>query len=219
MGNQFLALSLFLMLLSFFIIMNGISAFDNTKKQLVLNSVSLAFSNKVKDVGLAPSVIESPRQSIHTGDNLSGLQGLFEGHIANFKATKNRLGTTMHVNLPFGEFMRAIDKPQNGQSDFFPTMMTMLRSEKSGVPYRVDMVLNVGDDPALVQKSDPAAFSAALRDISGLASKMEKSGLPKHLMTAGLQKGSVGNLDLYFYRYQPFDPLSGSPMKLRRKSP
>jgi hypothetical protein len=220
MANQFLALALFLMMLSFFIIMNGVSSYDTTKQSVVLNSVTMAFSNKTAAIGgMAPVVEPSPLQAIHSGDSLAALEGLFGGHISHFKATKNKMGTTMHVRLPYGEFDRALARaaaantPAGAPADadgFLPTMISLLRSEKSGVPYKVDIVLNVSPDPLTAQGQEGGAFDENVGRVAALSARLEEAGLPPQLMSAGLARGEEGQVDLYFTRYRAYDPLSAA---------
>ena len=225
MANQFLSLALFLMLLSFFVIMNGLSGFDNTKKELVLNSVSQAFSSKTRETGLAPIDIPNPAKVMNSGDSLSTLQGLFDSHIAHFKATKNRLGTTMHISLTYDEFKEALDNTLSGvgedgvQEGFMPTMISLLRAKKGGTPYRVDIVLNTPADPATSSTEAGSTTLTDLQRISALSVALEKAGLPNNMITSGLQNGEPGMLDLYFYRHEAFDPLSGNAARKGGKSP
>ena len=74
MANQFLSLSLFIMLLSFFIILNSLSSYEDVKSKPVLNSISMAFSKDTPDPILAPNTVESPIESNNEGDSLDKLK-------------------------------------------------------------------------------------------------------------------------------------------------
>ncbi len=226
MANQFLSLALFLMLLSFFIVMNSVSNFEETKTKPVMNSLIIAFSNRTPDRPEDPSPTPSPLMAISEGDTLSSLEGLFSGHMANFQASKNRLGTVMHVQADIEEFEDAISVPPYDnyndvgigvKGSFTQTMITLLRSEQKGHPYRIDIILNTQEDPAIYQKNSPELFSRDLKRVSGFAQKLEESGLDKKMVSAGMGVGKVGFVDLYFYRYQPFDIVSQIKEDKRRK--
>ncbi|MGH1375729.1 MAG: hypothetical protein ACRBCK_05195 [Alphaproteobacteria bacterium] len=214
MANQFLSLSLFLMLLSFFIVLNAISSFEEVKSQPVLNSLSLAFSQEaVKEDLQSPSQEVNPRAVENEGDTLDKIEGLFQGHIAGFDATKNRLGTVMHVRVPIIEFESAIDvseldflsSDQQGRGSFAQTIVTVLRSGQNNNPYRIDMLLNIPQDPATQMQRNPGEFRAELKRVSGYANILQENGLPKKTITIGLTQGDSGYIDLYFRRYEPFD--------------
>lgn len=218
MVNQFLSLSLFLMLLSFFIVLNSMSDFEEqTAVPAVLNSLNLAFSGQEQVVQgshmtLGPSAVPSPyEEGKGEGDTLETLDGLFNAHLAGFQSKKNRLGTVMHVSLPMKEFERSvkessIEASQGGDISpvsFSQTMVTLLRSAKSGIPYRMDMVYNLEKDPLDLSRGAPDIFKSALGRVTALAEALERKGMPKKMMSAGLVKGKADSIDLYFYRYKP----------------
>lgn len=220
MANQFLSLSLFLMLLSFFIVMNGVSGFEDTKTHPVMNSLSLAFSNRAKEFGQAPSREENADMVINQGDTLSQIEGLFGAEIAGFEAVRNRFGTVMHVRVPVLNFERAIDitAPEDaqdyvsqsgyvrGQGAFLQTLVSILRAERHRIPYRMDMILNVSGDPARLPAQDPALFREKAGKVAGYARKLEGLGLPQKYMSAALGEGKNGYLDIYFHPYEPLNP-------------
>ncbi len=213
MANQFLSLALFLMLLSFFIIMNGMSSFEDAKSRSAMNSIALAFSNEEPSEMKAPSDDPNLSIAVRTGDTLEAVEGLFSAHISGFEILRNRLGTTMHVRTSIGEFENAIDIFDSDSGNdmttkekgaFLPTIVTLLRSGEKGQSYRIDMVLNIPDDVSIYQKQRPNEFIKDLKRVSRLAESLEKSGLPKKMISAGLAKGSVGMIDIYIHRYKPF---------------
>lgn len=208
MANQYLTLALFLMMLSFFIVLNGMSSYDNKKKDLVVSSVKDAFSLEIKEPEIASLIDVNAVQSLHTGDSLERMRGLFGTHISNFRASKNRMGTVMKVTLPYDEFKTAIQKSVavspdtlgpdgDEQGSFLPTMISLVRSEKSGVPYRMDIVLNA-----------PQHVAEDVNKVSLLTDMLEKAGLPEHLISAGLGEGPAEMVDLYFRRYEAYNPLN-----------
>ncbi|MGH1403511.1 MAG: flagellar motor protein MotB [Alphaproteobacteria bacterium] len=214
MANQFLSLSLFLMLLSFFIVLNAVSDPDEHRSQSVMNSLSMTFSNEDIPADASPSFdVSDILNKKREGDTLEALEGVFNAHISGFEAKRNRLGSVMHVRVPVGRFENAIDFPSIPYSEvaigtrgaFLPTMVTMLRSENGGQPYRMDMVLNVPQEPALYLRNNAKDFQDDLKLISDFALSIERAGMPKKMISAGMAKGDPSYMDLYFYRYKVFD--------------
>ena len=213
MANQFLSLSLFLMLLSFFIVLNSVSDFEETKAvPAALNSLLLAFSNDVKNIEDKPSPAPSLYQDKRGGDTIEALEGVFNAHIGGFEAKRNRLGTVLHVQLPMQRFENAVNEATFENAgfgagtlqSFMTTLVTVLRSAENGQPYRIDMVMNVSEDPVILSENAPDDFVTALKRVSDLATTLENKGIPKKMLSAGLVSGKAGMIDLYFYRYTPF---------------
>jgi len=206
------------MLLSFFIVLNSMSTFEeDIAVPAVLNSLNLAFSsndNRLPEryMNIGPSAVPSSNEDGGgEGDTLETIEGMFNAHLAGFKAKRNRLGTVMHVSLPMAEFERAVktsslEAPQGGEASpvtFSQTMITLLRSAQKGVPYRLDMVYNQENSPTVLLRGAPDSFKVALTRVSALAGHLERKGMPKKMMSVGLIKGKPGFIDLYFYRYKP----------------
>ncbi len=213
MANQFLSLSLFLMLLSFFIVLNSVSTFEEKKEQTVLNSVALAFSNnKITELNGAPEEKPNPLASINHGDTLTEIEGLFNATISGFELSKNSLGTVMHVRLPIAKFENAIDMTggystnvaDGAQGSFIKTLVSLLRADEGGKPFRIDMILNTDDDPIELMGKNSDEYDKTLRRVTALSESLESRGVPTKMMSAGLVKGQSNYIDLYFHKFKPF---------------
>lgn len=214
MANQYLSLSLFLMLLSFFIIMNGTSGFEDSKARPVMRSLALAFSNSTQDQGGAPMSEFVPHSFKGEGETLERIEGLFSAHIPDVQAKRNRLGNMMRVRLPVRSFEMGIDTEQGASAasergKFLPMLVALLQSQSSGVPYRMDMMMALPDDPAALAASNPAALMEKSASVSALAQKLERAGIPGALMGTGLERGENGFIDIYFRRDEPYEPPPG----------
>jgi flagellar motor protein MotB len=214
MANQFLGLSMFIMLLSFFIILNAVSDFDPKKAAPVLNSLSTAFSvedEMLVDIADKPSDRDSDAQ----GTTLDKIQGLFESHISGQEAKQNRLGTVLRIRMPFEEFEREVSSSlsRSAQSNpalatgtkgfFLSTLVSLVDTKGGNDPYKMDMVVF----SSAQQQSDDAKPLA--KKIADIASKIERAGLPRKMLSSGLSEetgdNAKGMVDLYFRPYHPFD--------------
>ncbi|MCB1591083.1 MAG: hypothetical protein KDI90_01400 [Alphaproteobacteria bacterium] len=221
MANQYLSLSLFLMLLSFFIIMNGNSGFDDTKARPVMQSLSLAFSNTTTEQGQAPLDEIVPETHHGEGETLERIESLFSAHIPGVQAKRNRLGNMMRIRMPVRSFETGIDfsglssENENKQGSegergkFLPMLVALLQSQSSGVPYRMDMLLDVPDDPVSLIERSPAFLSEKTALVSSFANSLQSAGIPGPLLGTGLQKGENGFIDIFFRRDEPYEPAPG----------
>lgn len=219
MSNQFLSLSLFIMMLSFFIILSTVSDFEQNKSQPVINSISTAFSNKEIEEKLLPNTVEAPEEAASEGDALDKLDKLFNTTITGAQITRNRLGTVMHVRIPVAEFEKAVNIPpaatlqggapilQNTDNSFMPTLASLIQTKSSEVTYRMDMVLNIDKPAAIKAKDDPQNLKKDIQKVTGFAEKLEAAGVPVKLVSAGVVQGDPLMIDIYFKRYQPFNPM------------
>ncbi len=203
------------MLLSFFIVLNSISDFEDSKSQPILNSLSLAFTSKPATLPVAPSNVltdETIKDGKRKGDTLRELEGLFNGHISNFTAKRNRFGTVMHVRLPVGRFENTLEFSSynetnvtpNSKGAFLPTLITILRASEKNMRYRLDVILNIEGNTAVQDHSEDEDYMRDLRRVTKIANTLEDKGLPRKMISVGLKQGEEGMMDLYFYRYKPF---------------
>jgi len=197
MANQFLSLSLFIMLLSFFIILNSMSNFESSKAREALKSLTTTF--QIQELVQGPDSGYQPVEKFvkGRGSALDQLEGLFNAQIAGVDIQKNRLGTQMHVQMPVREFEENI-RGQGGSGGKFSAMLSSLLVAQEHIAYRMDMVLNVEENPAFMAGENPEKTNQYLKRISVLAQDVKDIGIPEKLITAGLGSGDKDTLDIFF---------------------
>lgn len=226
LGSQLLGLSLFVMLLAFFIVINSISSYQDGKIKPVLQSLEYAFASKVAAYDSdRPSTTESEEISLHEGDTLDRLKALFTAQIPSNRITVNKTKGTMHVRVKMEELESAViaagqrdisSVPQQErdfvQNFFLPTLISVVRLEKTAAPYRMDMMLNIDMTPAEMQNKEPQRMMSLIKSISGIAEKVETAGMPRKLVSIGLARGEKDTVDIYFRRHIPYSPVATTAM-------
>jgi hypothetical protein len=94
-----------------------------------------------------------------------------------------------------------------GKKFFLPTLVSIMKSSQQGLPYRMDMVLHVKDNPALMQNRDPKKLGQVLSRGARFADQLQKSGLPQKLIGVGIEEGDVNTIDIVFRPHEPFTPI------------
>ncbi|MBX2835058.1 MAG: hypothetical protein KTR28_08830 [Micavibrio sp.] len=198
MANQYLGLSLFLMLLSFFIILNSMSEFKQDKAAPVLNSLTLAFTPD-DEVKLDAGPTEAPAPAEREGSTLDKIQGLFNAQISGLKAKQNRMGTELRLKMNRDAFMAEANSTLAGDgSAFFLDTLVSLIDTQNTARYKMDMVASVAGD-------DRATRESVAQDMSALAGKLEAAGLPQNMISAGIGEGEAGTVELHFRPFKRFD--------------
>jgi len=218
-----LSLSLFIMLLAFFIVLNTISSYEEEKVKPVLDSIGATFASKVTEFGNdLPSVTASVEKSLHEGSTLDKLESLFVAQIPAHKAQLNQSSGTMHVELSFDDFERAVialgggtrkETPDNVEAAellegfFLPALVALMNNNNTGYPYRMDVLVTMDENPALIENQNPQRMITVVKRISRVAQQIEQGGLPEKLMTVGIKQGKAGNVELFFRPHIPYNPL------------
>lgn len=202
MANQFLGLALFIMLLSFFIVLNALSSFKETKIQSVLQSIDMAFTagalEREPNISIRPSV----QDSIKKGDVLDNIKGLFESQIAGLNIKRNRLGTKMYIEIPARDFERLLELDDG---DFLRMLTNLVQTKDTGVAYRMDIVFSMPEKPSTIKHEAPEALDDLSGRVSEMAKKLENAGLERRFLSIGLAQGQENTVILHFKRYEPVD--------------
>ncbi len=218
-SSQLLGLSLFVMMLAFFIILVAISTYEEVKFRPALASIGFTFSSRVISTpNSSPSVIESDEETIEEGDVLERMKALFNAHIPGQKSFISQSTGTLYVRVPLDEFEASImavttDDAEAGEQTkeaakfMLPMLVGLMKGDRIGLSYRMDMNLNVKGNPGKMQNDKPQELSAHIKKMSNIADRLEYAGLEKKLMSAGVQEGPENTVDLMFLRHAPYNPM------------
>lgn len=218
MANQFLSLGLFIIMLAFFLVLNSMSKFDATKAEVAINSVHKSFMTSALPAEIeqyANNLSFRESESFRAGDALDNVQALFHSTIPDAKASKNRFGSILTVQVNKTAFEKALQGKTNTpegaqprQDEFkerFTAMLAAMLDTQVSVPYTMDILLNIAQEPAALQKQDAAAASQALKTVSGYAQILQEQGVDSKLISPGLYKGESETVTLVFTRYEPIN--------------
>ncbi len=217
LASQLMGLSLFVMLLAFFIVLNAISTFHEQKVRPALASIGNAFGLEIAGDGSMPSMAPSDDASVGEGDSLDHLEALFNAHLSGIEIKQDKTWGTMHIHLPLDQFVSALMAVNPGELKgqeaaisgklLLPTLVSLLETGEQKLPYRMDIVVNTPDDPGNLYNNNPQKLKDLTRQVSSMSTHLERGGLPPRQMSIGLQKGRPNTVDLYFRPYIPFSPV------------
>ncbi len=217
--GQMMNLSLFIMLLAFFIVLNAISSFIEDKSKAVRESVTMAFNTNPTLREEMPSEREDETKSVNKGDAFDRLEALFEAQIAAFEVTRSKSMGVMMVEVPLEEFTRAVmaigqsdltrypNRQQMRKNAFLPTLISIMRSDINGAPTRVEILLHTKENPAKMQNLMPTQTQEKVKEAANLSRQLEKSGMPQKLVNIGLQEGDPAMVNLLFRKFVPYSPV------------
>lgn len=221
LSSQLMGLSLFVMLLAFFIVLNAISTFETTKVRPVMENLNYTFSSRSAGPipAAQPSVREEPTASVSEGSTLERIKALFTAQIPGSKIILSQNKGVMYMRVSLDDLesavmavgqRNALEQKQAGaaflKGFFLPTLVALMKTDETGMPYRMDIILNIGENPALLQNRQPKQMEATIKRMSRIARKIEDAGVTAKLLSTGMQKGDEGTVDLLFRRHIPFDP-------------
>lgn len=224
-GGQLLALSLFVMLLAFFIVLNAISSYQQSKVAPVLKSLESSFASKIsEEENEKPSVTSSEEKSISEGDTLDRIRALFVSQIPGHRLKMDKNTGTMHVALSMDDFEKAVitlgdteDKDSEAvgklKAFFLPALIALMENDAAGQPYRMDMIVNTPENPAAMENASPQRMRQMSQRMSRIAQQIESAGLPARMISIGMKRGDEGTIELFFRPHIPYNPLGEADEK------
>jgi hypothetical protein len=219
-SGMLMNLSLFIMLLAFFIVLNSLSAYEESKVGDVVQSLEIAFAKDSRQEDIAPSVTAAPIKSVNEGSTFERIDALFESQISSYKKTVDSARGVMTIRLPLEKFSRAIMAA--GQRDLtrmsavrdprgnfmIPTVVSVLKSDEKGAVYRMNILLHTPDNPPNYQNQNPSEMGALMQRASALTQKLEQGGFPQKLLNIGIKQGKPDMVELIFAPHIPFSPVT-----------
>lgn len=182
-GSQFQTLALFIILLSFFIVLNSISTFEDEKIKPVLQSIEATFADRVIRKELAPSVTEDPAQATGNGTVYDHLEALFQ---SQFK----KLNPSLQIDEEKGIFYTTIPYEQLERAilDTRPHHLSEIKKTGPFISLLKSLMLDSNNNLRLdiIVYASPEELIALSRNVSVLLRHLEQQGVPTQRMNVGL---------------------------------
>jgi hypothetical protein len=120
------SLSLFIILLAFFMVLASYSAFDEKRVRPILDSLEQTFTTRVFSDGVAPNFVEDPSRGAGEGFVLEDLSKLFKAEAAGIEPQLIPSRGILSLEIPNNKFIDIVNIMKAGMS---PTSLsaTLLR--------------------------------------------------------------------------------------------
>jgi hypothetical protein len=190
-------LSLFIMLLAFFMMLNSKSQFSSDRVEPVLKSLKETFTTRVFRDDMGPSLRADPEQG--AGEGYEAFQSLDSYFRTSFPGSELKMIPTRGI---FYLELNAEDFEKKLFSDTSTIQKTLLEKLWTYHPLQMEIWINIQDDPGESSKNT----RDQIEKLSVWATALEKQGLEKGMLTIGLQKGDPEKVIVLFHNYKPYAP-------------
>lgn len=182
-------LSVYLLLLAFFVVLNSISHFELARSRAVTGSLNETFSADGLPSKKTVPLVSSRGDIVSNANALSRIGNLITTELALAQVQDVEPGRTMEVSLPVESLFRAgLESIDPQHRPLIEKVARSLADPERGVRYDVDILVagESGDDLAVGR----SAF---------LASVFVKAGAPRRNVIAGIERNATGRLRLLFH--------------------
>ena len=187
-SNIVLLLSLMLILLAFFILLNSLSEFEAGRAQAVIESVNRAFNGKIESGDRTPAHSASLGALPEAEAKMREVASLFEAIVPAARAKRIRRAKAVRVELPAASLFRPAGVRLRPGSEILIQRLARLlaRDPRGGPGYELEVLLGVGAPP------DPGSLE--VRRAALLAQRLIEEGLPPPVLSIGLLPRQPGTL-------------------------
>lgn len=192
-STQVLTLSLFMILLCFFIVLNSLSDFKEARVIPILASLEASFSSKMINTNIAPSLSgEKKPISLFSGGAINELEVAFRNSFDVSYAKVNTAGTILQVEINRKNLIDILQKANTvGFYAFHQKLLKFMNGNSQ--PYRMNIIF--GEENPL---------DASMRDQKTIPDLFIKTGLTRTHFKVSTRKGDPEVITLVFI------PLSAS---------
>ncbi len=194
-------LSLFIMLLAFFIMLNASADFDATRVRPVMQSIQETFTSRVFRDDVGPSLRPGAEQGMGDGNEAyNSLEAYFSTSFPGVQPKMIPTRGIFYLELPADEFER---KYFSANSKLQKTLIEKMWAYQQ---LQMEIWLNIEDDPGVASGAARDELRAKMKKVTGWAAELEKEGLQHGTLTVGLQKGDPKKVIVLFHNYKPYAP-------------
>ncbi|MEK9673498.1 MAG: hypothetical protein VW268_13525 [Rhodospirillaceae bacterium] len=196
-NTTWLFLSLFLLVLAFFIMLVTISALEDFKSKSVMESLTSTFTSIVPP-STDPTRFKSKEGEIITGQQYQEtITDVFATAIQVAKIKVVHPGRLMQVQLPARElFVEGQARLQPTKFDLLDRIAAAASGRPPGLRFDLEFIIGsrVGDDGGL-----PESQTLELARAGAFAREMFDRGLPPDSMAIGLEPGDPDQVTMWFH--------------------
>ncbi len=195
-SNMMMLLSLKLILLVFFILLNSLADFEVDRARAVIASVNQAFSGKTDAAGRSPAFRSSIGALPEVEAKMREVGSLFEAIAPSARAKSIRRANSARVDFPaVALFKPGSQRLRQGREALFERLAESLRKGPEGASrYLLEILVGTGSQAVVDGGATTGFASLELRRAAVLAARLSAEGAPLDGLSTGLRPGAAGSL-------------------------
>ncbi len=195
-NSNMLLLSLNLIMLAFFILLNSLADFETDRARAVLASIKEAFNGKVEVAGQQPAFSSSLGALPEVEAKMREVGSLFEAIAPAAQSKSIRRASMVRVDLPASTLFRPASlRLRQGREALLARLAQSLRKGSEGAPrYLVEILVGTGSQAAVDGGGTAGPPSLELRRAAVLAARLSAEGAPLDGLSTGLWSGAAHSL-------------------------
>ncbi len=210
--NVIALLSLKLLLLAFFILLNALSVIEEDKQRVVIDSVSQAFDGRIQAYKNLSEQAAGSGQLSGARELANELADLLDTTLPAIRLNEGASNSEVRLELPSSMLFARNATELNPGRDLLLQRLTkaLLAASTKGTAFLAEVRHGVPGD-ALGRLDGSQERSVELRRLGELARHLADAGLPVERVSTGLEIGRPGAIFLNFRSVEVPADMAGSP--------
>lgn len=190
-------LSLYLLLLAFFILLNNVSSAEAARERLVVGSLNSTFAGVGRETENAAVFASKSGNFLSDPDFENRLSTLVKTDLALARFKVVEAGRVMEVKLPFNEmFEIGRDEIRSDRLAFFGRVARIITERSTGVYFDLDILIATGTPEP---EEWDAVHELAIARAAAAVSRLEADGARRDILAGGIERGMPGTMRLVFH--------------------
>lgn len=192
-----LFVSIYLLLLAFFIVLNNISNQKVSKAGAVMDSVNSSFDKEFAPPARVVDLLRKPEAIAPNDEFIEEAAGELDSVFSLQGGFSTEGGDTIQVDIPLKTlFQGSSPVPREDLSDFIGDLVTLVEAVKPGERREVEFIFGSGADKLSSQPVQKQFLAA--RRAGALALALEAVGLPSNAIGTGVAAGPTDVITVRF---------------------
>lgn len=191
-----LFISLYLVVLAFFILLNSISEKDNVRTENAINSLNQVFSSEsgMSDLKMnTPAIFEF---SFIVSNYFDQIEGLIQSSFQLLEIDTKRTGNKLITTIPIKAFFKVSEKKLGlKQKEFLNKIADIVNQEEQGVKVQIDFTID--SYSFLSSEGDQTPEVDISRNIR-IIEHLLKARVPLEFVTGGIKFNDQQNINISF---------------------
>lgn len=189
--------SIYLLLLAFFVVLNSISNQEQAKAGAVIESVNSVFKKEHAAKATVVDLLSNPRVTAPNDEFLGEISGLLVAVLGLDDRYTTRSGDILRVHFPIDMlFAPGSAELEADGAEFFDDMIALLKIRETGVRREIEFIFRAGADSRPPRNGPERAL--AVRRAGNLARALIAEGLDPLTLSPAVVDGPAGRMTMVF---------------------